>query len=321
MDGTNGNDLLTGTGGDDELNGMGGNDTLKGSNGNDTLKGSSGNDLLNGGSGNDRLNGGTGNDKLIGGNGNDHLTGGMGDDTLSGGPGNDTLFGGPGADKFYFNDTGLPGWVDVIRDFDPSEDIIEFDLTSIVVTEQVGADVVITLATGAQVVVMNTAIADITDPVLNEGLETDFYQAELTEGVAYSGTLAARPETEYAPDGSIERVFNDANPGASDYFSFALDAGETVTIRATSTGDDFDPVLWLLDSKVDRDVGHFGLYFELGDRNVIDRASDLSDGVEDGTTWLSFTAERAGTYSVVVTDAGSDPTLQGTSFDYDLLIG
>lgn len=82
-------------------------------------------DVLVGTENADTLEGGTGNDILAGLGGNDTLRGGGGSDVLAGGAGEDELFGGPGADAFVFeSEVALEG-VDAIRDYDPTEDIID----------------------------------------------------------------------------------------------------------------------------------------------------------------------------------------------------
>ena len=82
------------------------------------------NDVLSGGSGDDILFGQGGDDILDGGSGNDILLGGEGDDILIGGLGNDILSGGVGHDEFIWRNGHLDSGVDVITDFDVSEDKI-----------------------------------------------------------------------------------------------------------------------------------------------------------------------------------------------------
>ncbi|WP_419898783.1 hypothetical protein [Roseomonas sp. USHLN139] len=79
------------------------------------------------GIGNEMANLLTGNDRdnlLWGGAGNDTLLGGGGGDMLHGGSGRDTLTGGAGADSFVFDTALGSSNIDVIRDFDPAEDVI-----------------------------------------------------------------------------------------------------------------------------------------------------------------------------------------------------
>lgn len=75
---------------------------------------------------------GTGNDlanTIIGNDGNNVLQGLGGNDRLDGGRGSDTLTGGDGADTFVFSSL-LDGSVDIIGDFDVSQDKIELALSA-----------------------------------------------------------------------------------------------------------------------------------------------------------------------------------------------
>ena len=134
--------LLMGLAGDDRLFGELGNDTLFGGAGVDDLSGGPGDDTLEGDDGDDRLEGGSGNDLLLGelgddgvfgGDGNDLLFGGEGDDVLGGGGDSDSLTGGAGRDRFSLPVAigGTPPDptvfdVEVLLDFDPSEDLLSF---------------------------------------------------------------------------------------------------------------------------------------------------------------------------------------------------
>jgi Ca2+-binding RTX toxin-like protein len=72
----------------------------------------------------DTLTAGNGPTVLDGGNGNDALRGGIYADGLIGGRGNDTMTGGDGPDTFVF---GSNFGKDVITDFKPNTDVIQFD--------------------------------------------------------------------------------------------------------------------------------------------------------------------------------------------------
>lgn len=140
--GEGGDDSLIGGRSNDSLAGHAGRDTLKGSYGDDVLFGGNNRDRLFGGYGRDSLNGGTGNDDLFGnfnddtlagGEGNDYLhadtgtdilLGDAGNDTLIGGAGDDILTGGTGRDRFVF---GTLDGSDIVKDFNPMEDVIAFD--------------------------------------------------------------------------------------------------------------------------------------------------------------------------------------------------
>ena len=164
LSGGNGNDSLDGGIGNDDLSGGNGDDTLLGAAGNDSLSGGNGDDWLDGGSGVDTLTGGNGNDHLAAGAGNDLLSGGNGDDWLGGGAGDDTLTGGNGSDTFVFA-AGFGH--DMVTDF-RSGDHIAFqdgvfsDFQAVLAaSQQVGADVVITLDSGDVVTLQHVQLASL----------------------------------------------------------------------------------------------------------------------------------------------------------------
>lgn len=104
-------------------------DSIKfvGAGGNDVFLGYAGDDVLNGRAGNDVLFGGAGDDLLIGATGRDVLRGGAGDDVLVGGMGRDVLHGGKGEDTFRFAEKFGR---DIIRDFKPGTDLLDFSQTT-----------------------------------------------------------------------------------------------------------------------------------------------------------------------------------------------
>ena len=138
---------------------------IDGTQGNDTIFGLSGNDEIDGGRGNDRLEGRGGADDLDGDQGNDSLFGGEGNDLLNGGAGDDQLTGGTGADTFEF----YPGsGRDVITDFANGQDRIEIDgfgaaaIQSLIAgAQQVGTDVVLTLAADRSITLQNFQLSDL----------------------------------------------------------------------------------------------------------------------------------------------------------------
>lgn len=105
---------------------------------------------------------------LRGDKGNDKIWGYEGADTIIGGAGKDTMFGGDGPDTFYFKSGH--GTKDRIKDFDVTEDIIDFktatSLADISIT-QVGSDVwVESLTDNVRVRVENVTVAQMsTDEV------------------------------------------------------------------------------------------------------------------------------------------------------------
>ncbi|MGL3820502.1 peroxidase family protein [Sphingopyxis sp. R3-92] len=129
-DGNGNNNSLIGTEGDDIADGGGGNDTLSGNGGNDALNGDAGNDTITGGAGNDTLTGGGGNDTLTGGAGNDSVVGDGGNDVA--------VFAGP-IGNFSFNTVG----------------------TSIVVTDNTGAEGVDTVSNNVETLRFNGANYDV----------------------------------------------------------------------------------------------------------------------------------------------------------------
>jgi serralysin len=187
MHGYDGNDTLSGGGGDDFLRGEIGDDSIVGGAGFDDTHGNQGNDTIRGGDGPDWVVGGQGNDMLYGdaegdvvygnlgndtqlggdgidwvrgGQGNDSLDGGAGDDWMSGDRGDDTLTGGAGADLFNtFGDAGI----DRILDFNRLEgDRVKIEPGFTYATAQVGADTVISVTGGAQMVLVNVQLSSLT---------------------------------------------------------------------------------------------------------------------------------------------------------------
>ena len=160
--GEDGNDSILGGSGFDDINGNKGDDTLDGgAGGGDWLVGGQGNDLITahasqnilyGNLGGDTLNAGSGGDLMRGGQGNDSLAGGAGDDWLSGDRGDDTLSGGAGADTFHtFSGAGI----DRVLDFHIAEgDKVQVDAGTIYTVNQVGADTVIDMGAGDQMILV-----------------------------------------------------------------------------------------------------------------------------------------------------------------------
>ncbi|MCZ8332736.1 MAG: calcium-binding protein [Rhodobacteraceae bacterium] len=146
-------------------NGTAGNDEIDGGAGNDRLFGLGGNDEIDGGAGNDLIDGGEGADDLDGELGDDSLSGGVGNDLLNGGAGNDLLTGGAGADVFeFYRGSGR----DVITDFANGQDRIEIDGLSrtgaealISAAQQVGNDVVLTLAADRSITLQAFRLSDL----------------------------------------------------------------------------------------------------------------------------------------------------------------
>ena len=167
--GNDGADSITGGSGFDDINGNMGNDTASGGAGDDWVVGGKGNDLLFGGDGGDIVYGNLGDDTCSGGEGadivrggqqNDSLSGDAGDDWLSGDLGSDTLAGGAGADIFHtFGAAGL----DRVTDFRLSEgDRVQLDPGTQYALAQVGADTVISMTGGGEMVLVGVTLASLT---------------------------------------------------------------------------------------------------------------------------------------------------------------
>jgi Ca2+-binding RTX toxin-like protein len=164
-----GNDSLVGGSGFDDLNGNAGDDTcvsgggddwVVGGKDNDSLVGSAGQNIVYGNLGADTCDGGGGNDILRGGQDDDVIQGGAGDDYVSGDRGADTVSGGPGADFFHaFGDAGL----DRVTDFSQAQgDRILLDPGTQYTVAQSGADTVVTMTGGAQLVLVGVQMSTLT---------------------------------------------------------------------------------------------------------------------------------------------------------------
>jgi Ca2+-binding RTX toxin-like protein len=94
-----------------------------------------------------------------GGQGDDSLSGGAGDDWMSGDRGSDTISGGAGADIFnVIADVGL----DRVLDFNRAEgDRVKIEPGSTYTTAQVGADVVISVSGGGQMVLAGVQLSSL----------------------------------------------------------------------------------------------------------------------------------------------------------------
>jgi Ca2+-binding RTX toxin-like protein len=127
---------------------------------NDRLAGDSGSDVVWGNLGDDTLDGGFDNDQVRGGQGNDVLTGGAGDDFVSGDRGDDTVSGGFGADLFHGSqDAGI----DRVLDFNLAEgDRVMLDPGTTYSLAQVGADTVIDMGAGNQMILVGVQLSTLT---------------------------------------------------------------------------------------------------------------------------------------------------------------
>ncbi|MCR5878707.1 calcium-binding protein [Phenylobacterium sp. J367] len=149
-------DDLHGNAGDDTISGGGGDDWVVGGRGADVLAGDDGHDVVLGNMGDDTAAGGAGNDIVRGGQGDDFVQGGDGDDWLSGDRGNDVLIGGAGADTFhFFAEAGSDRILDFHYAAGDRVDVMDGGYA----VAQIGADVVLTLDSGAQLTLVNVSLS------------------------------------------------------------------------------------------------------------------------------------------------------------------
>jgi Ca2+-binding RTX toxin-like protein len=172
LQGGPGDDVLYGGDRGDRLIGGIGDDTIHGDDGADKLYGNDGADVLFGGLGLDALYGDAGADSLHGQQDDDRLYGGAGNDTLDGGNGNDTMFGSDGVDTFVF----VSGHgADVIRDFDPTNEVIDLTLAAIgavgdwstlvstYTVSTIGSDFLIDFGSGNSILLEGVAFFEMSD--------------------------------------------------------------------------------------------------------------------------------------------------------------
>jgi serralysin len=162
-----GQDQLWGGGAWDYMHGNQGADTLWGGEGGDWVVGGQDGDLLNGEAGDDYIvanlasdtaYGGDGRDTILGGQSSDLLFGEAGDDWLIGDRGDDRLTGGTGADTFHMM---AQGGVDRVTDFSLAEgDRVTVSGAGFTIAQQ-GADTVISLASGDQIILANVSAASL----------------------------------------------------------------------------------------------------------------------------------------------------------------
>jgi len=168
--GGDGDDVIAGGVGFDDANGNEGNDSIStssgddyavGGKGDDLLAGDAGADLVWGNLGNDTCDGGDGNDQVRGGQGDDLIAGGAGDDFVSGDRGADTVAGGQGADLFHGSqDCGI----DRLIDFHSWEgDRVLLDSGTTYTVNQVGADTVIDMGAGNQMILVGVNLSTLPD--------------------------------------------------------------------------------------------------------------------------------------------------------------
>jgi len=166
--GGSGFDDINGNKGDDTVDGgAGGGDWLVGGQGNDLIVAHAGDNILYGNLGNDTLVAGSGADVLRGGQGDDSIAGGSGPDFISGDRGDDTVSGGAGPDIFHGSqDAGI----DKVLDFNAAEgDRVMLDPGTSFTVTQVGADTVIDMGGGNQMILVGVQASFLTGDWLFEG--------------------------------------------------------------------------------------------------------------------------------------------------------
>jgi phospholipase/lecithinase/hemolysin len=158
--GGSGFDDINGNTGDDSAAGGPGDDWVVGGKDNDVLHGDAGGDVVWGNLGADTLDGGDGADQVRGGQGDDIVNGGAGGDYVSGDRGNDTITGGAGADLFHGSqDAGI----DRVLDFSLAEgDRVMLDPGTTYTVGQVGADTVIDMGGGHQMILVGMQFSTLT---------------------------------------------------------------------------------------------------------------------------------------------------------------
>ncbi|WP_310540740.1 M10 family metallopeptidase C-terminal domain-containing protein [Phenylobacterium sp.] len=167
--GDSGDDSLIGGTGFDDINGNQGDDTVRGGEGpdwvvggqaHDRLFGDAGDDVVYGNLGDDTQDGGDGRDWIRGGQGSDSIAGGAGDDWMSGDLGDDTVSGGSGSDIFH---TWGAAGLDRVTDFSlTAGDRVQVDVGTVYMVAQLGADTVISMTGGGQMVLQNVQTASLT---------------------------------------------------------------------------------------------------------------------------------------------------------------
>jgi serralysin len=166
--GEDGADSIVGGTGFNDINGNLGDDVIEGHSligdwlvggqGNDLITSHTGGNILYGNLGNDTLHGGGGAEILRGGQGDDSITAGDGGEWLSGDRGSDTLAGGAGADTFHsFGDAGL----DRVLGFEVGKDHVQLDAGTAYTVSQVGADTVINMTGGGQMVLAGVQMSTL----------------------------------------------------------------------------------------------------------------------------------------------------------------
>ena len=169
--GGDGDDSITSGTGFNDINGNKGEDTiighslvgewLVGGQGDDSIASHADNNILYGNLGNDTLVGAGSGEIVRGGQGDDSMVAGSGTEFLSGDRGSDTIQGGAGADTFHtFSGAGL----DVVLGFNAAKgDHVLLDAGTRYTLSQVGADTVIDMNGGDEMILRNVQLSTLPD--------------------------------------------------------------------------------------------------------------------------------------------------------------
>lgn len=164
-----------------------------GNSGSNTLTGNAGTNTLDGAAGTDTLYGGLGNDTLKGGADGDALYGGDGADFLWGEGGADNLFGGAGADIFVFEATSAFSSIDVIADFNMTENDA-IDINGLLIGYDPLTDAI------ADFVMIETSGSDSTLKVDRDGMDTAYGFAQVA---TISGVTGITDEAALVAGGNL----------------------------------------------------------------------------------------------------------------------
>ena len=169
--GNDGNDSITSGTGFNDINGNKGEDTiighslvgewLVGGQGNDSIASHADNNILYGNLGDDTLVGAGSGEIIRGGQGDDSMVAGSGAEFLSGDRGSDTIQGGAGADTFHtFSGAGI----DIVLGFSAAKgDHVLLDAGTNFTLSQVGADTVIDMGGGDEMILRNVQLSSLPD--------------------------------------------------------------------------------------------------------------------------------------------------------------
>ena len=169
--GNDGNDSITSGTGFNDINGNKGEDTiighslvgewLVGGQGNDSIASHADNNILYGNLGNDTLVGAGSGEIIRGGQGDDSMVAGSGAEFLSGDRGSDTIQGGAGADTFHtFSGAGI----EIVLGFSAAKgDHVLLDAGTSFTLSQVGADTVIDMGGGDEMILRNVQLSSLPD--------------------------------------------------------------------------------------------------------------------------------------------------------------